>query len=187
MPRAGSGTRMTRDRRVERPGRRSSDALRADLGVRARGSSFRSVWPYRYRFRRRIDRNPIARSSRRCRFARTADPGLFLPSGDRFPRLRTACRCRDCRTAYRDPDQPQMTSSPSNPAIVSFPARPWMTSSPGVPKIVLLLLSPTTVAGSPLHRTGGCTVVAKGEVSTFKLPPQLKGWSTLQPLTWPSA
>jgi hypothetical protein len=59
----------------------SSDALRADLGVRARGPSFRSVWPYRYRFRRRIDRNPIAHPSRRCRFARPADPGLFLPSG----------------------------------------------------------------------------------------------------------
>ena len=48
-----------------------------------------------------------------------------------------------------------MTSLPSSPAIVSFPARPWMKSSPGVPKIALPLLSPTMVAGRPLHRTGG--------------------------------
>ena len=85
-------------------------------------------------------------------------------------------------------------SSPPRPKIVSFPARPWMTSLPGVPKIVLLLLSPTMVAGSPLHRTGGWPggwaggwpggwpgggTVMRGEmgtlVSTFKLPPQLKG------------
>ncbi len=71
-----------------------------------------------------------------------------------------------------------------------------MTSLPGVPKIVLLLLSPTMVAGSPLQRTGGWpggrTVMARSEVGTlvrtFKLPPhQLEGWSQLQPLTWPSA
>ena len=97
------------------------------------------------------------------------------------------------------PGPPQMTLLPPRPKIVSFPARPWMTSLAGVPKIVLLLLSPTMVAGSPLQRTGGWpggwsggrTVVGRSEVgtlvSTFKLPPQLKGLPTLQPLTWPSA
>ena len=66
-----------------------------------------------------------------------------------------------------------------------------MTSLPGVPKIVLLLLPPTMVAGSPLQKAGGCTVVGRSEVgtlvSTFKLPPQLKGLPELKPLTWPSA